>query len=126
MIPKTMVFAAAACVAAAGLPASTASAAVKPTLRLITASKSTTVDRYEGEPAVFLNLGAYIAADRQWELRVKRPSYNRKPDVYQRIGGKDHKLPKGLVEDFSGLPGFLKVRIRSTDGKLTRNVSQKF
>ncbi|GAA3199511.1 hypothetical protein GCM10010468_11750 [Actinocorallia longicatena] len=121
-----MIFAAAACVTAAGLPAISAQAAEKPVLRLITASKTATADRYEGEPAVYLNLGAYIAADRPWELRVKRPSYARKPVVYQRIGGKDRKLPAGLVDDFSGLPDFLKLSIRSTDGKIEQKLSQTF
>lgn len=115
----------AAATLSAALPAAPVSAAA-PSLRLITAAKSVVVDRYPGDPGAVLDLGAYLAADERFELRVKRTSYKRRPEVFRRVGGRDVKLPGGLVKDFSGLPGFLELKVKNKRGKTVKRLTQKF
>ncbi|WP_225829870.1 lysyl oxidase family protein [Streptomyces sp. NK08204] len=122
-------------VGAAGTLAAPAAGAATPTgtpkLRLIAASDTVTVDRWEGEPGVYLDLGTYVTVDgAPLELRVTRKSYS-DPVVASQIihsGGRTvtKSLPKGLVKDFSGLPGFLKISISDPSGRKVADTSQTF
>jgi hypothetical protein len=93
-----------------------------PQLKLIAASNSVTLDRWEGESGVYLDLGTYLSVDNApLEFKVTRKSY-KDPVVAQQIlrdGTKTttKKLPAGLVKDFSGLPGFLEVSLTDASGK---------
>ncbi|MFF8968920.1 lysyl oxidase family protein [Streptomyces sp. NPDC014995] len=92
-----------------------------PELKLIAASKSVTLDRWEGEPGVYLDLGTYLSVDNApLEFKVTRKSY-KDPVVAQQIlrdgkKTKTKKLPAGLVNDFKGLPGFLEVSLTDASG----------
>ncbi|MEO3782400.1 lysyl oxidase family protein [Actinocorallia sp. B10E7] len=110
--------------AATVLPAAPVSAD-EPALRLITATGSVTVDRYPGDSGVVLDLGVYLAADERFELHVKRASYDRPPEVYRRAGSRDVRL-SGPVKDFSGLPGFLELKVKNKRGRTVKRVAQKF
>ncbi|WP_371670414.1 lysyl oxidase family protein [Streptomyces sp. NBC_00289] len=107
--------------AAPGAGAAPASTAGKPKLKLIAASKAVTIDRWEGEPGVYLDLGTYVTVDKApLEIKVTRKSY-KDPVVAKQIlrdgtRTKTKTLPAGLVKDFSGLPGFLQVSIRDAAG----------
>ncbi|MFD6415871.1 lysyl oxidase family protein [Streptomyces sp. NPDC060194] len=99
-----------------------------PELSLIAATDSLTLDSYKEDPGVYLDLGTYLRADGgDFELKVTRnPSY-RTPIAVQQIirtgsGTAAKTLPKGLVKDFAGLPGFVSVEIKDAKGKkvLTR------
>ncbi|MEV7995758.1 lysyl oxidase family protein [Streptomyces sp. NPDC086077] len=109
-----------AAVASGADPASTTPG--KPQLRLIAASKSVTLDRWEGEPGVYLDLGTYVTVDNApLEFKVTRKSY-KDPVVAQQVlrdgnGVQTKKLPAGLVKNFSGLPGFLEVSIKNAAGE---------
>lgn len=93
----------------------------KPKLKLIAASKSVTLDRREGEPGVYLDLGTYVAVDdAPLEFRVTRKSY-KDPVVAEQVLRKGtstttRTLPAGLVKDFTGLPGFLEVTVTDAAG----------
>ncbi|MFI9343313.1 lysyl oxidase family protein [Streptomyces sp. NPDC052773] len=93
----------------------------KPKLKLIAASKSVTLDRWEGEPGVYLDLGTYVAVDdAPLEFRVTRKSY-KDPVVAKQVLRKGtstttRTLPAGLVKDFTGLPGFLEVTVTDAAG----------
>lgn len=111
--------------------AGAATPAGTPKLQLIAASPSVTVDRWDGEPGVYLDLGTYITVDGgPLELRVKRKSYNDPVVASQviRSGGRTltRTLPKGLVTDFSGLPGFLNVTISDASGAKVADTTQSF
>ncbi|MGY5010819.1 lysyl oxidase family protein [Streptomyces sp. 900105755] len=120
---------AAATLAAPGAGAATP--AGTPKLELIAATPAVTVDRWEGEPGVYLDLGTYITVDGgPFEVRVTRKSYN-DPVVASQVihsGGRTitKTLPKGLVNDFSGLPGFLKVSISDASGAKKVDTTQSF
>ncbi|MER5371656.1 lysyl oxidase family protein [Streptomyces sp. NPDC002553] len=94
-----------------------------PQLKLIAASKSVTLERWEwdGQSGVNLDLGTYVSVDNApLEFKVTRKSY-KDPVVAQQIlrDGKKVKtktLPAGLVRDFQGLPGFLEVSIKNAAG----------
>ncbi|MFJ1972789.1 lysyl oxidase family protein [Streptomyces sp. NPDC087903] len=107
--------------AAPGAGAAPASTAGKPKLKLIAASKAVTIDRWEGEPGVYLDLGTYVTVDKApLEIKVTRKSY-KDPVVAKQIlrdgtRTRTKTLPAGLVKDFSGLPGFLQVSIRDAAG----------
>ncbi|MEV5436487.1 lysyl oxidase family protein [Streptomyces sp. NPDC052682] len=113
--------------------AGTAEAAVPgtPKLRLVAASKSVTLDRWEGVPGVYLDLGTYVTVDGgPLEFKVTRKSY-KDPVVAQQIirNGKSTKtrtLPSGLVKDFSGLTGFLEVSITDAAGKEVSKTTSTF
>ncbi|WP_405734237.1 lysyl oxidase family protein [Streptomyces sp. NBC_00028] len=110
--------------AAPGAGAAQAATPGKPKLKLIAASNAVTLDRWEGEPGVYLDLGTYVTVDNApLEFQVKRKSY-KDPVVAQQIlrDAKGKKigskaLPAGLVKDFSGLPGFLEVSIKNAQGQ---------
>ncbi|MFE9623971.1 lysyl oxidase family protein [Streptomyces sp. NPDC006527] len=94
-----------------------------PELKLIAASKSVTLDRWEweGESGVEVDLGTYLTVDNApLEFKVTRTSY-KDPVVAQQIlrdgtKTKTKKLPAGLVNDFRGLPGFLEVSFTDASG----------
>ncbi|GHB76063.1 hypothetical protein GCM10010306_082450 [Streptomyces umbrinus] len=110
--------------AAPGAGAAQESTAGKPKLKLIAASNSVTLDRYEwdGASGVFLDLGTYLSVDdAPLEFKVTRKSY-KDPVVAQQIlrdgtSTKTKALPAGLVKDFSGLPGFIDVSIKNAAGE---------
>ncbi|MHC3469390.1 lysyl oxidase family protein [Streptomyces sp. 7R007] len=120
-----------AATAAGVAPSAGAATPVAPKLKLIAASKSVTLERWTGEPGVYLDLGTYISVDKAaLELRVTRKSY-KDPVVAQQItrsGRTTHTrtLPAGLVKDFSGLPGFLDVTVTDAAGKQVLNTTQTF
>ena len=105
-------------------------AAGQPSLKLIAASSSVTIDRWE-DAGVFLDLGTYVTVDdAPLEFKVTRKSY-KDPVVAQQIlrdgtRTKTKKLPAGLVKDFSGLPGFLEVSISNAAGEEVKKVSETF
>ncbi|OSZ56459.1 protein-lysine 6-oxidase, partial [Streptomyces pharetrae CZA14] len=107
--------------AAPGAGDGKASTAGKPKLKLIAASNSVTLDRWEGEPGVYLDLGTYVTVDdAPLEFRVTRKSY-KDPVVAKQVlrNGSTtttRTLPAGLVKDFSGLPGFLEVTVTDATG----------
>ncbi|MFJ9117186.1 lysyl oxidase family protein [Streptomyces sp. NPDC102394] len=120
-----------AATAAGVAPTAGAATPVAPKLKLIAAAKSVTLERWRGEPGVYLDLGTYITVDKAaLEFRVTRKSYN-DPVVAQQItrsGGTTHTktLPAGLVKDFTGLPGFLEVTVTDAAGKKVLSTKQAF
>lgn len=75
-----------------------------------------TLDSYEGQVA--LDLGTHLVAGRKpFELRVTRKSYGDPIVVTQIVNGRPRTLPAGLVKDFSGLPGFLHVKLTNAAGR---------
>ncbi|MEH0635096.1 MULTISPECIES: lysyl oxidase family protein [Streptomyces] len=117
--------------AAPGAGAAPAATPGKPQLKLIAASKSVTLTRYEWDEGVQLQLGTYLTIDNApLEFRVTRKSY-KDPIVAQQIlrNGKTVKtktLPKGTVSDFSGLTGFLEVSVKDASGKEVLKKKQNF
>ncbi|MGW7356489.1 lysyl oxidase family protein [Streptomyces sp. NPDC054802] len=103
----------------------------KPKLSLIAASTSVTLDSWKEEPGVYLDLGTYLTAENgPLELRVTRKSY-KDPVVATRIirQGKTVRaktLPAGLVKDFSGLPGFMRVTITDSAGRTVLTKDESF
>ncbi|WP_328692884.1 lysyl oxidase family protein [Streptomyces phaeochromogenes] len=112
--------------AAPGAGAAQENTAGKPKLKLIAASNSVTLDRYEwdGASGVFLDLGTYLSVDdAPLEFKVTRKSY-KDPVVAQQIlrdgtstKPKTKTLPAGLVKDFTGLAGFIDVSIKNAAGE---------
>ncbi|MFJ9901311.1 lysyl oxidase family protein [Streptomyces sp. NPDC101152] len=132
---SAVIAAAALAVGAAGTVAAPGAGAATPAgtpkLQLITAAPSVTVDRYEGEPGVYLDLGTYVTVDGgPLELRVTRKSYNDPVVATQviRSGGRTvtKTLPQGLVKDFSGLTDFLKVSLSDASGAKVSDTTQSF
>ena len=108
--------------AAAAPGASSATTPGKPKLKLIAASKAVTLDRWEGEPGVYLDLGTYVTVDdAPLEFKVTRKSYKDPVVAKQILRDGTHTtaktLPAGLVKDFSGLPGFLNVSVTNAAGE---------
>lgn len=107
--------------AAPGAGAAPAATPGKPELKLIAASNSVTLTRSEWSQGVFLQLGTYVTVDNApLEFQVTRKSY-KDPIVAKQIlrDGKTTKtktLPKGLFNDFSGLPGFLEISVKNAAG----------
>ncbi|MEV0936002.1 lysyl oxidase family protein [Streptomyces phaeochromogenes] len=112
--------------AAPGAGAAQENTAGKPKLKLIAASNSVTLDRYEwdGASGVFLDLGTYLSVDdAPLEFKATRKSY-KDPVVAQQIlrdgtstKPKTKTLPAGLVKDFTGLAGFIDVSIKNAAGE---------
>ncbi|TPQ22355.1 lysyl oxidase family protein [Streptomyces sporangiiformans] len=117
--------------AAPGAGADQASTTGKPKLKLIAASNSVTLDRWKGEPGVYLDLGTYVTVDdAPLEFKVTRKSY-KDPVVAQQIlrngtTTQTKKLPAGLVTNFSGLTGFLDVSIKNAAGEEVSKTSGTF
>ncbi|MEV5316679.1 lysyl oxidase family protein [Streptomyces sp. NPDC052687] len=107
--------------AAPGAGDGKASTPGKPKLKLIAASNAVTLDRWEGEPGVYLDLGTYLSVDgAPLEFRVTRKSY-KDPVVARQVlrdgtSTTTRTLPAGLVKDFTGLPGFLEVSVTDAAG----------
>ncbi|MFJ5112296.1 lysyl oxidase family protein [Streptomyces sp. NPDC088551] len=116
---------------AGAAPFAGAAAPAGPKLSLIAASDSVIIDRYEGEPGVYLDLGTYVTADGgPLEFQVTRKSY-KDPVVAEQIIHEGKKtrsktLPKGLVKDFSGLPGFLQVTVSDAAGAAVVKTTETF
>ncbi|QXE37165.1 protein-lysine 6-oxidase [Streptomyces sp. GMY02] len=116
---------------AGAAPVAGAATPAGPRLSLIAASGSVTIDRWEGEPGVYLDLGTYVTADgAPLEFRVTRTSY-KDPVVAEQIirEGKKTKvraLPEGLVKDFGGLPDFLRVTLTDTAGTKVLDRTETF
>lgn len=112
------------------LVAPSAAAAPSSSLQLVTSSSSVTSYRY-AQFGVLLDVGAYVAAPHStFEVRLHRKSYA-DPIVATQIidpDGKAHKrtLPKGLVKDFSGLPGFMHISLTDASGKKVLDRTQEF
>ncbi|MFE7765989.1 lysyl oxidase family protein [Streptomyces sp. NPDC057438] len=108
--------------AAPGAGAAPAAKPGTPQIKLIAASKSVTLTRWEGNSGVNLQLGTYLSVDNApLEVQVTRKSY-KDPIVAKQIlrNGKTVKtrtLPAGTVDDFSGLTGFLEVSVKDATGK---------
>ncbi|MFF4487115.1 lysyl oxidase family protein [Streptomyces sp. NPDC001544] len=102
-----------------------------PKLKVIAATKAVTLDRYDQEGGVYLDLGTYVTVDGgPLELRVTRKSYN-DPIVVSEIIHSGSRtvtktLPSGLVKDFSGLPDFLKISVKDTSGAKVLDTTQSF
>ncbi|MHA5049683.1 lysyl oxidase family protein [Streptomyces sp. SD15] len=111
--------------------AAPASKAGTPKLKLVAASNSVTLDRWEGNSGVYLDLGTYITVDKApLEFKVTRKSY-KDPVVAQQIfrdgtSTRAKKLPTGLVKDFAGLPGFLEVSIKNAAGEVVSRSKGSF
>lgn len=132
---RSAITAAAALTAIAGgigaAPDAGAATAATPQLHLVAAASSVTLDRYQGDPGVFLDLGTYVTADRApFELRVTRASYSKPVTVSQVFhdGGRvrTKALPAGLVEDFTGLPGFLQITVAKPSGRKVYEATRSF
>ncbi|MFC8226138.1 lysyl oxidase family protein [Streptomyces sp. NPDC057287] len=131
---RPAVAAAAAIAVTAGVAAATPDtkkAAAVPQLGLVAASNSVTLDSWKEEPGVYLDLGTYLTASgAPLELRVTRKSY-KDPVVATQVireGGKTRTraLPEGLVKNFSGLPGFIRVKVRDTTGRTVAIRTESF
>lgn len=116
---------------AGAAPVATATEPSAPELNLIAASNSVTLDRWEGEPGVYLDLGTYVSSDGgPLEFRVKRASY-KEPVVAEQVirdgtETRTRTLPEGLVKDFSGLPDFLQVTFDDASGAEVLSTKQTF
>ncbi|NUL23711.1 lysyl oxidase family protein [Streptomyces lunaelactis] len=104
-----------------------------PKLRLIAASNTVTLDRWEGEgeSGVYLDLGTYVTAEGgPLEFNVTRKSF-KDPVVAKQIIREGKKtrtraLPAGLVKDFSGLSGFIQITLTDASGKRVVNRTETF
>ncbi|MFF7447477.1 MULTISPECIES: lysyl oxidase family protein [unclassified Streptomyces] len=108
--------------AAPGAGAAPAATPGKPKLKLIAASNHVTLDRYQGEPGVYFDLGTYVTVDNApLEFKVTRKSYKDPVVAKQILRDGTHTttktLPAGLVKDFTGLPGFLEVSVKNAAGQ---------
>ncbi|MEE1832227.1 lysyl oxidase family protein [Streptomyces sp. SP17KL33] len=108
--------------AAPGAGAAPAAKPGTPQIKLIAASNSVTLTRSEWMGGVSLQLGTYLSVDNApLELQVTRKSYKDPVVVKQFLrDGKTTKtktLPKGVVDDFSGLKGFLEMSIKNAAGE---------
>ncbi|MDX2913652.1 lysyl oxidase family protein [Streptomyces griseiscabiei] len=118
----TVVAAVAGAAPGAGAAPAAAKTPGKPQIKLIAASKSVTLTRYEWSQGVSLQLGTYVSVDNApLEFQVTRKSY-KDPVVAKQIlrDGKTVKtktLPKGTVDDFSGLKDFLEISVKDASGK---------
>ncbi|MFM9446225.1 lysyl oxidase family protein [Streptomyces acidiscabies] len=107
---------------APGAGAATAAKPGQPQLKLVAASKAVVLDKYEGDPGVYLDLGTYLTVDNApLEFKVTRKSYKDQIVAQQvlRDGKKvtTKTLPAGLVKDFKGLPDFIEVSVKDAAGK---------
>ncbi|WP_433337246.1 lysyl oxidase family protein [Spirillospora sp. CA-294931] len=110
------------CVLASGGVHVAQAAPAKPVLNLRAATSQVVLEKSDEDPSVNLDLGVYLGArNAPFEVRVKRASYRHPVVAHQvvRQGGKTtlKPLPKGLVKDFSGFSGFLRVTLTDAKGK---------
>jgi hypothetical protein len=91
-----------------------------PTLRLISASESVTITRHG--PLVPLDLGVLVASSGgDFQLNVVRPDYS-SPAVASQVDAKTgaaiRPVPNELLRGWHGLRDFIRVGLRTRDGKL--------
>jgi hypothetical protein len=116
--------------AAPGAGAAPAAKAGTPKLKLIAASKSVTTYRWD-DGGTILELGTYVTVDgAPLEFKVTRKSY-KDPIVAQQIFRNGKKtttrtLPKGLITDHGGLPGFLEISLKDSAGKQVFKTASDF
>ncbi|MFD5752786.1 lysyl oxidase family protein [Streptomyces sp. NPDC127033] len=117
---------------AGAAPVAGAATPTAPQLDLIAASTSVTLDRWEGEPGVYVDLGTYVTVEGgPLEFRVKRAADYKTPVVAQQIihkGGTTRvkTLPVGMVKDFTGLQDFLQVTFTDAAGQKVLSTSETF
>ncbi|MFJ3667809.1 lysyl oxidase family protein [Streptomyces sp. NPDC090106] len=117
--------------AAPGAGAAPSAAPGTPRLKLIAATDSVTLDRWEGDPGVYLDLGTYLTVDNApFEFKVTRRSY-KDPVVVRQIlrdgtRTRTRTLPAGLAKDFSGLPGFIEVSLTDANGRVVSRTTGGF
>ena len=91
-----------------------------PQVRLVAASSSVTLDRWD-EEGVYLNLGVnVVAGDSPLEIWVERASYA-DPVVASQVVRRGHRtrkvpLPNGLVKGFAGFDAFTHLTVRDAAG----------
>jgi hypothetical protein len=131
MIRTSIAFGAGACLVLATLTPAAEAAPTRPALKLISTVGSVKAYNFIATPnsggvsGLYMDLGTYVAAvGKSFELRVKRPSYTRKLEAVQIVDGKARKLAAGTVKDWAGLPGFFKVKLTDSTGKLARSYDQ--
>jgi hypothetical protein len=131
MIRTSIALGAGACLVLAALTPAAEAAPRQPALELISTVGSSLGYNYLAPPnsgnasGLLLDLGTYVAAvGKSFELRVKRPAYARKLEAVQIVGGRTRKLPAGTVKDWAGLPGFFKIKLTDSTGKLARSYDQ--
>jgi hypothetical protein len=95
-----------------------------PRLEVRAARSSVELVRREGRP-VWLDLGIVLASfDAPFDLRVQRDSYDDPVRLWQALhasGGTTlQELPADLLDGWSGLAEFLRVKLFSLDGRLLR------
>ncbi|MHC5906278.1 lysyl oxidase family protein [Streptomyces sp. S6] len=117
--------------AAPGAGAAPAAKPGQPQLKLVAASKSVVLNKWEGEPGVYLDLGTYLTVDNApLEFKVTRKSYKDQVVTQQilRDGKKvtTKNLPTGLVKDFKGLPDFIETSLTDGSGKEVAKSSGTF
>lgn len=116
-------------VVAAAPDAKTAEAT--PKLSLVAASTSVTLDSWKEDPGAYLDLGTYLTSENgAFEVKVARKSY-KDPVVASQLIRDGKKttvkaLPAGLVKDFSGLPGFARIKLTDAAGKTVLDRTEAF
>jgi hypothetical protein len=116
-------------VAGAG-PAGARAESTGPTVKLIAAQKSVTVDSYGG--VVYMDPGIYVASFGQaLVFHVQRPSYAKPVTISQilRTGGRTvtRRLPDSVVRDgWIGLRDFIRLRVTNAAGKVVNSSRQPF
>ncbi|WP_020574128.1 lysyl oxidase family protein [Actinopolymorpha alba] len=93
----------------------------EPQFRLVRASTSVILDRWE-EEGVYLDLGTHVVAGKNpFEIWAKRATYKDPVVATQviRTGGSKRRvpLPAGVVTDFTGFRDFTHVTIKNAAGK---------
>lgn len=112
------------------MPAAAGAGSAASGLRLTTFSTSVVNYRYPGY-GTFLDLGAYIVAQGStFEMRLKRASYNQ-PIVATTLfqvgrNATVKVLPVGMVQDFTGLPDFLRIVMTDANGAKVLDTNRPF
>lgn len=97
-----------------------------PRLALVAASAAVTLQR-QGASGVDLDLDVHLVADgAPLVIRAARRSYAEPVAAFRRDGGRDRALPDGLVRNFAGLPGFVRVTIADGGGATVRTLEPTF
>lgn len=109
-------------VASAMTPAAAAGTSSPPSLRLLTAQPNVTLTRYGKQP-ILLDVGAYVASvGGAFQIDVTRAGYRAPIEAAQvfdtAAGPRIVPLPDGLVTDWQGLPGFIKITVTDHAGNV--------
>jgi hypothetical protein len=99
-------------------------------LRLITPSASVVNYRYP-DYGTLLDLGAYVVTQGStFEMRLKRASYDQQIVATARFrAGRNAKvtvLPEDMLQDFTGLPDFLRIVMTDANGTKVLDVTRPF